>query len=86
MSYDGLEEKDLPLKLRIMNLLWNLGWSVKPNVKLYQYREGRRTSTQFTDIDVLAIKLLPLQNPLIAVCSAKSGKEIDSSDILACWS
>jgi hypothetical protein len=81
MSYDGLEEKDLPLKLRMMNLLWNLGWSVKPNVKLYQYREGRRTSAQFTDIDVLAIKLLPLQNPIIAVCSAKSGKESDSLQI-----
>ena len=81
MSYDGLQEKDLPLKLRMMNLLWNLGWSVRPNVKLYHYNEGRRTNIQFTDIDVLAVKILPLQNPIISICSAKSGKESDSSQI-----
>jgi len=81
MSFDGLHDKDLPLKLRMMNLLWNLGWSVRPNIKLYQYREGKRTSIQFTDIDVLAIKILPLQNPITAICSAKSGQESDSSQI-----
>ena len=81
MSFDGLNDKDLPLKLRMMNLLWNLGWLVRPNVKLYQYREGRRTNVQFTDIDVLAIKILPLQNPITAICSAKSGHESDSSQI-----
>jgi len=81
MSFDGLGDKDLSLKLRTMNLLWNLGWFVRPNVKLYQYREGKRTSVQFTDIDVLAIKVLPLQNPIIAICSAKSGQESDSSQI-----
>jgi len=77
----GPDDKDLPLKLRMMNLLWNLGWFVKPNAKLYRYEEGRRTSYQFTDIDVLATKFLPLQNPIIAICSAKSGKESDASQI-----
>lgn len=81
MSYNGIEDKDLPLKLRMMNLLWHLGWLVRPNVKLYRYEEGKRTSEQFTDIDVLAIKLLPLQSPIVAICSAKSGKESDSSQI-----
>lgn len=81
MSFDGLRDKDLPLKLRMMDLLWNLGWFVRPNVKLYQYREGKRTNVQFTDIDVLAIKILPLQNPITAICSAKSGYESDSSQI-----
>lgn len=81
MSYDGLYDKDLPLKLRMMNLLWNLGWFVRPNVKLYQYREGKRSNVQFTDIDVLAIRMLPLQNPITAICSVKSGKESDSSQI-----
>jgi len=81
MSYDGLGDKDLPLKLRMMNLLWNLGWFVRPNVKLYRYEEGKRTKETYTDIDVLAIKVLPLQNPITAICSAKSGKESDSSQI-----
>lgn len=81
MSFDGVHDKDLPLKLRMMNLLWNLGWFVRPNVKLHQYREGERTNIQFTDIDVLAIKILPLQNPITAICSAKSGHESDSSQI-----
>lgn len=81
MSYDGLNDRDLPLKLRMMNLLWNLGWFVRPNVKIYRYQEGKRTKEPFTDIDVLAIKILPLQNSVIAICSAKSGKESDSSQI-----
>ena len=81
MSYEALGDDDLPLKLRLMGLLWNLGWFVKPNVKLYRYQEGKRTTATFTDIDVLAIKLLPLQNPITAVCSAKSGKESDSAQI-----
>jgi len=81
MSYSGLGDKDLPLKLRMMNLLWNLGWFVRPNVKLYQYQEGKRTNVEFTDIDVLAIKTLPLQDPITAICSAKSGKESDSAQI-----
>jgi hypothetical protein len=81
MSYDGLEDKDLPLKLRLMSLLWNLGWTVRPNVKLIRYQEGKRTKDQFTDIDVLAIKFLPLQDQIVAVSSAKSGKESDSSEL-----
>ena len=81
MSYDGLEDKDLPLKLRMMNMLWNLGWSVRPNVKIYRYQEGKRTNDPFTDIDVLAIRILPLQDPIIAISSAKSGKESDSAEL-----
>lgn len=81
MSYDGLEDKDLPLKLRLMDLLWNLGWFVRPNVKVFRYQEGRRTKDQFTDIDVLAIKFLLLQDQIIAVSSAKSGKESDTAEL-----
>lgn len=81
MSYDGIEDKDLPLKLRMMNLLWNLGWFVRPNVKLYRYHEGRRSKDTFTDIDVLAIKFLPLQDTMTSVTSAKSGKESDSAQL-----
>lgn len=81
MSYDGLEDKDLPLKLRLMGLLWNLGWFVRPNVKVFRYQEGKRTRDQFTDIDVLAIKILPLQDQMIAVSSAKSGKESDPAEL-----
>jgi hypothetical protein len=81
MSYESLEDKDLELKNRMMNLLWNLGWFARPNVKLQRYQEGKRTTGLHTDIDVLAVRLLPLQNPITAVCSAKSGKESDSEQI-----
>src|SRR2546426_9533349 len=81
MSYESLEDKDLELKLRLMNLLWNLGWFVRPNVKLRRYQEGKRTTGMHTDIDVLAIRFLALQSPLTAVCSAKSGKESDAEQI-----
>lgn len=81
MSYDGLQDKDLPLKLRLMNLLWNVGWFVRPNVKIARYHEGKRTNDQYTDIDVLAIRLLPFNDPIVAVSSAKSGKESDSAEL-----
>ena len=81
MSYHGVNDKDLGLKLRLMNILWTQGWFVRPNVQLYRYQEGKRTSDQYTDIDVLAIKLFTFQNPVVAVCSAKSGKESDSEQV-----
>jgi hypothetical protein len=81
VSYDGLEDKDLPLKLRFMSLLWNIGWYVRPNVKVFRYQEGRRTKDQFTDIDVLAVKFLPMQDQIVAVSSAKSGKESDPAEL-----
>lgn len=81
MSYDGINERDLPLKLRMMHLLWHLGWFVRPNVKLQMYYEGTRTPELFTDLDVIAVFIRPLDDPLRVICSAKSGKESDSAQI-----
>jgi len=81
MSYEGLKDKDLDLKLRLMHYFWRLGYFVRPNIPLYRYRKGERTTRLFTDIDVLAIQLLPLCDPIISVCSAKTGKEGDPAQV-----
>lgn len=81
MSYSGVKDKDLNLKLRLMHYFWNLGYFVRPNIPLYRYRKGERTTRLFTDIDVLAIKHLALCDPVITVCSAKTGKEGDPAQV-----
>jgi hypothetical protein len=81
MSFSGVQDKDLPIKLRMMNFFWNQGWYVRPNVHLFRYLEGKRTNDEYTDIDVLAIRLLPLLAPTTAICSAKSGQASDTREL-----
>lgn len=81
MSYSGVGDKDLDLKLRLMNYFWKIGNFARPSIPLYRYRKGKRTSKLFTDIDVLAIQFLPLSRPIVSVCSAKSGKESDPAQL-----
>lgn len=81
MSYSGVDDKDLDLKLCMMNYFWKIGNFPRPSIPLHRYRKGKRTSKLFTDIDVLAIQFLPLSEPLVTVCSAKSGKESDPAQL-----
>ncbi|MHA1972267.1 MAG: hypothetical protein ACTSW1_04700 [Candidatus Hodarchaeales archaeon] len=81
MSYDGLKDQDLELKLLVSSYLWNLGYICRPCVYLYHYSGGRRTSKTFTDIDVLGLKFDSNHEPRLLVCSAKAGKESDPHQI-----
>jgi len=81
MSYYGINDKDLDLKLVLSSYLWNLGYICRPCVYLYHYSKGKRTSKTFTDIDVLGLKFDGMNDPQIIVCSAKSGKESDPAQI-----
>lgn len=78
MSYNGMEDADLPLKLQLSNYLWNQGYVCRPCIPLYHYSEGKRTSKSFTDIDVLGIKFTGIEKPRKVVCSAKSGEDSDT--------
>jgi len=64
-------EQDLNLKLRVMRYLWHLGYFVRRNVDLvdYGYERGR----QYTDIDVLGIKIGENFDSNYVVCDCKSG-------------
>lgn len=64
-------EKDLNLKLQVMRYLWHLGYFVRRNVDLvgYGYEKGR----QYTDIDVLGIKIDENFDSNFIVCDCKSG-------------
>ena len=43
MSYDGLNDKDLDLKLLMSSYLWYLGYICRLSVPLYHYSRGKRT-------------------------------------------
>lgn len=79
-GFDGLDDKDFELKLKIMQLFWKQGSFVRPNIKLYDYIGGKRARS-ITDIDVIAIKPIHFQPHMISICSAKSGKESDKAQM-----
>lgn len=72
------DEKDLNLKLRVMRYLWQLGYFVRRNVDLVGYERGR----QYTDIDVLGVKIDENFNSDVVVCDCKSGIRVKTPERL----
>src|SRR6266851_7747524 len=62
-------EQDVDLKLRTMRLFWSQGYFVRRNVPVVE----SATRPQFTDIDVLGIRLDEEFNASYVVCECKSG-------------
>lgn len=76
------QDKDLLLKLRMMRLLWRLGYFVRKNVKLT--RETEPSGHEITDIDVVGIKYNGDLNTHLVVCDCKSGRS-DSNTERVLW-
>jgi hypothetical protein len=72
MSVPRSQEQDLNLKLRVMRYLWDLGYLVRKNVMVM---EPQTSGKQYTDIDVLAIKIDEELNPSVVICDCKSGQQ-----------
>lgn len=70
----SLSERDLDLKLRIMRFLWYNGYFVRRNVDLPRYDYGKKTSDQYTDIDVLSLNITETFRDNLVICDCKSGK------------
>lgn len=64
-------EKDLYLKLRVMRYLWYLGYYVRRNVDLVAY--GSEKGRQYTDIDVLGIRVGDDLDSKFVACDCKAG-------------
>src|ERR1700733_6236334 len=72
MSSSLDSEQDLELKLRAMRYFWSLGYFTRRNVPLL---EPQASGKQYTDIDVLAVKLDEELNSQFLVCDCKSGTQ-----------
>ena len=72
MSSAPDSEQDLNLKLRTMRYLWSLGYFVRRNVLLVD-KEG--SGKQYTDIDVMAVKVDDGLGAEFVVCDCKSGAQ-----------
>jgi hypothetical protein len=72
-------EEDLALKLRTMRYLWSLGYFVRRNVLLLD-KEG--TGRQYTDIDVVAVKVDEELRTYFVVCDCKSGAQAKTRERL----
>lgn len=66
------QEKDLELKLRLMKLLWNMGYFVRKNVVVTELGENFGS---YTDIDVMGIKIDEEFNTEFLICDCKSGQQ-----------
>ncbi len=64
-----VSEQDVDLKLRTMRYFWSQGYFVRKNVPVVE----SASRPQFTDIDVLGIKLDEEFNGSYVVCDCKSG-------------
>ena len=73
MSFEFKEDKDKNLKLDLMKIFWTLGYYIKPNVYISAFYVTGEVR-QYTDIDVLAIKLDEFLGEIKIICSAKAGK------------
>jgi hypothetical protein len=65
-----------------MRFLWNNGYYVKRNLDLLRYEQGRATTDQYTDIDVLGIKIDQQFHQDIVICDCKSGATAKSAERL----
>lgn len=74
------DELDLELKIRMMRFLWSTGHFVRRNIPLIRYEFGKRTTQQYTDVDVLGIKFDFNLNPNITICDCKSGNSAKTSE------
>lgn len=73
-------ERDLELKLRIMRFLWYNGYFVRKNINLPRFSYGERTSEQYTDMDVLSLKIDEDFGQKIIICDCKSGRNVKNTD------
>ncbi len=62
-------EQDFHLKIKIMRLLWHLGYYVRKNVEINEYGDRKK----YTDIDVLGIKISDELDTNFVICDCKSG-------------
>lgn len=67
-----MADKDLVLKLRLMNYLWRLGYLVFKNVEISSMNVTDRKT--FTDIDVLGIRFSTDLVSDFIICDCKTGK------------
>lgn len=63
-------EKDTKLKLRLMRHFWNLGYFVRKNIGVKEFGDDN----EYTDIDVLAIKIHEDLSTSIIICDCKTGQ------------
>lgn len=73
------QEQDLELKLRFMRLLWNMGYFVRKNITVSEFREN---SDSFTDVDVIGIKIDEEFNTEFLICECKSGQAAKTKERL----
>lgn len=73
-------ELDLELKIRMMRFLGSTGHFVRRNIPLIRYEFGKKTTQQYTDVDVLGIKFDFNLNPHITICDCKSGSSAKTSE------
>jgi len=66
MAYN---EKDTDLKLRLMRHLWNTGYIVRKNVGIKEFGE----SGEYTDVDVLGVKINQDLTRTLIICDCKTG-------------
>ncbi|MEL7669478.1 hypothetical protein [Methanobacterium sp.] len=75
-----MSELDLDLKLQIMRFLWYNGHYVRKNVVLPRYSYGKITSDNYTDIDVLGLKMDEHFKQIKVICDCKSGRGAKNTD------
>jgi len=66
-------ELDLDLKLRMMRFLWYSGYFTRRNINLLRYTYGKKTEQQYTDIDVLGVRIDENLKQHLTICDCKSG-------------
>ena len=73
-------ELDLNLKLRMMRYLWYNGYFTRKDVNLLRYSFGKKTDQQYTDIDVLGLRIDRHFMQRLIICDCKSGARAKTAE------
>ena len=54
MSFKGKDDKDRNNKIMLFNFLWNIGFTPRLEIPIYEYLGDKKFGSEITDLDVLS--------------------------------
>lgn len=71
MSFKGKDDMDRKNKLLLFNLFWNIGFTPRIEIPIFEFMGDKKFGTEITDLDILGWKYIPFIGVIKVTGSAK---------------
>ena len=78
MSFKGIDDKDRENKISLFNFFFNMGFTPRMEVPLYEYFKGEKLGKELTDLDVFGLKYIPFIG-IIKISGSAKGEAKNTS-------